>query len=180
MFPSCVSGTTSDVPAPAVSPSASDVAGDEAAARGVTGRVAWRFLLVGGLAFVVDVSCYNLARQLLETGPLTSKTLAFVVSATFAFVGNRLWVFDQRRSRQLATAYTLFFLVNLGGLAVNLVPLAVTSHALGWTSPIAENVSGNLVGVALATLFRFWGYERWVFPRETDAGAEDRARTVGA
>lgn len=145
-----------------------------------TGRIASRFLVVGGLAFLVDVVCYNLARPLLETGPLTSKTLAFVVSATLAFAGNRAWVFDQRERKQLATAYSLFVLVNLGGLAVNLVPLAVSSYALGWTSPIAENVSGNLVGVALATLFRFWGYERWVFPRETDAGAGDRARTVGA
>ncbi|MDN4162498.1 GtrA family protein [Nocardioides abyssi] len=143
-----------------------------------TGRIASRFLVVGGLAFLVDVACYNLARQLLETGPLTSKTLAFVVSATFAFAGNRLWVFDQRQRLQLATAYTLFVLVNLGGLAVNLVPLAVTSYALGWTSTVAENVSGNLVGVALATLFRFWGYQRWVFPAEGVAAPEDDRRTV--
>ncbi|MDN4174549.1 GtrA family protein [Nocardioides sp. SOB77] len=146
---------------------------------GVGGRVAWRFLVVGGLAYVVDLGCYNLARQLLETGPLTSKTLAFVVSATFAFAGNRAWVFDRRRRTQLTTAYALFFLVNLGGLVVNLVPLALTSYLLGWTSAVAENVSGNLVGVALATLFRFWGYERWVFPRETPPGTDDRHRTVG-
>lgn len=128
-------------------------------------RVASRFLVVGGLAFVLDVACYNLARQLLETGPLTSKTLAFLLSATFAFVGNRLWVFDQRQQRQLATAYTLFVAVNVAGLLINLVPLAVSSYLLGLTSPLAENVSGNLIGVALATAFRFWAYGRWVFPR---------------
>ncbi|WKN48025.1 GtrA family protein [Nocardioides sp. Arc9.136] len=152
---------------------------DRPAAGAVTGRVAWRFLLVGGLAFLIDVVCYNLARQLLETGPLTSKSLAFVVSATFAFLGNRLWVFDQRERRQLATAYTLFFLVNVAGLVVNLVPLAVSTYVFDWTSAVAENVSGNLVGVALATLFRFWGYERWVFPRETPAEAREPRRTVG-
>lgn len=142
-----------------------------------TARVASRFLVVGGLAFLVDISCYNLARQLLETGPLTSKTLAFVVSATFAFAGNRLWVFDQRQQRQLATAYTLFVAVNVGGLLVNLVPLAISSYVLDLTSPLAENISGNLIGVALATAFRFWGYGRWVFPHQKPA--HDAAASPG-
>lgn len=133
---------------------------------------------MGGLAFLVDVACYNLARQVLETGPLTSKSLAFVVSATFAFAGNRQWVFDQREQRRLGLAYALFVAVNLGGLAVNLVPLALTSYVLGWTSALAENVSGNLVGVALATAFRFWGYQHWVFPRPTPADVHPERRTV--
>ncbi|MCR6032211.1 GtrA family protein [Nocardioides sp. zg-579] len=145
-----------------------------------TGGLAWRFLVVGGLAFIVDVTCYNLARQVLETGPLTSKTLAFVVSATFAFAGNRQWTFEGRHQRRLATAYLLFFAVNLAGLAVNLVPLAITSYALGWTSAVAENVSANLVGVALATLFRYWAYGRWVFPPKVTVPPREDARTVAS
>jgi putative flippase GtrA len=132
-------------------------------------RVVSRFLVVGVVATVVDVVLFNLARQLLEAGPLTSKTLAFVVSASIAFAGNRLWVFDQRQQRQLAAAYALFLAINVAGLVVNLVPLAISTYALGLTSPLAENISANVVGLALATLFRFWAYQRWVFPR---GGAE--------
>jgi hypothetical protein len=31
-------------------------------------------------------------------------------------------------------------------------------------SPLADNISGQLVGTALGTLFRFWSYRRFVFP----------------
>jgi hypothetical protein len=40
-----------------------------------------------------------------------------------------------------------------------------------FTSLLADNVSANLVGAALGTLFRFWSYRRFVFvgPAAQDA-----------
>ena len=31
------------------------------------------------------------------------------------------------------------------------------------TSRLADNISGNIIGIGLATLFRFWAYRRFVF-----------------
>ena len=41
--------------------------------------------------------------------------------------------------------------------------LAISHYALGFTSPLADNIAANVVGLGLATAFRFWSYRRWVF-----------------
>jgi hypothetical protein len=38
---------------------------------------------------------------------------------------------------------------------------------LGLSDPVADNISGTLVGQALATVFRYLTYGRWVFPDDT-------------
>ena len=51
----------------------------------------------------------------------------------------------------------------------------VSNYVLGLTGPVADNISGNVVGVALGNVFRYFAYRYIVFnaPRSTDAGAGD-------
>lgn len=128
-----------------------------------------RFGLVGLLAFVVDVGLFNIARHAIDLGPLTSKTMSVTAATTVAFIGNKSWTFVERQSRHRArTEYVLFFLFNGIGLAISLLCLYISTYLLGLTSPLAENISSNVVGLALGTLFRFWAYARWVFPHAGD------------
>jgi hypothetical protein len=39
----------------------------------------------------------------------------------------------------------------------------VSHYALGFTSVLADNISGNVIGLGLGTLFRFTFYRLWVF-----------------
>jgi putative flippase GtrA len=41
--------------------------------------------------------------------------------------------------------------------------LAVSHYVLGFTSPLADNVAANGVGLVLGTAFRYVAYRRWVF-----------------
>jgi hypothetical protein len=41
--------------------------------------------------------------------------------------------------------------------------LSFSHDLLGFTSPLADNISGNFFGIGLGTLFRFWAYRRFVF-----------------
>lgn len=128
-------------------------------------RLLTRFGTIGLLAFVVDVGAFNLLRHVAELGPLTSKTISVVLATTFAFAGNRSWTFVERgRQRPASSAYVLFFAFNGVALLISLACLAISTYALGLTSPLAENVSTNVIGLGLGTLFRFWAYSRWVFP----------------
>jgi hypothetical protein len=43
--------------------------------------------------------------------------------------------------------------------------LAVSHYLLGLTSPLADNISANAVGLVLGMLFRFWSYRTFVFRR---------------
>lgn len=139
-------------------------------------RLVARFGIIGLLAFVVDVGVFNLVRHVADQGPLTSKTVSVVVATTFSFFGNMRWTFSERRRRHPGAAYVLFFASNGVGLLISLVCLAISSYVLGLTSPLAENISSNVVGLGLGTLFRFWVYHRWVFPETVaaDESAVDR------
>ena len=61
--------------------------------------------------------------------------------------------------------YPIFFIVNAIGMGIALACLAVCHYVLGLTSPLADNVSANGVGLLLGSGFRFWAYRRFVFPR---------------
>ena len=41
--------------------------------------------------------------------------------------------------------------------------LIVSNDALGLAGPVADNISGNVIGMGLATAFRFWTFRRYVF-----------------
>jgi putative flippase GtrA len=76
--------------------------------------------------------------------------------------------------------------MNLVGLVISVSCLAISHDLLGFTSPLADNISGNLIGIGLGTLFRFWAYRRFVFnefldpPRDATPAAASPASVVVA
>jgi putative flippase GtrA len=126
-----------------------------------------KFGAVGGISFTVDFIVFNVLLQA-GTETLIAKTIATVVSTTVAFLGNRFWTWRHREHHHMARQYTMFFLLNAVGLGIALCCLAISHYGLGqiWPalqSPIADNVSGQFIGSAFGTLFRFWSYRRFVF-----------------
>ena len=95
---------------------------------------------------------------------MTAKTISTVIATVFAYQANREWTWRDRQRRGWVREYALFFVLNAVGLAITLLPLAISRYALGLDSALADNVSANVIGIALGTLFRFWSYRRWVFP----------------
>jgi putative flippase GtrA len=118
------------------------------------------FLGVGGTGFVVDVGSFNLLHAAL--GPAVAKVVAVTVAMAVTYAGSMLvtWRGSDRgvRGRQ----FTLFVMFNLVGLGISEVALG-TSHLMGFTSRLADNLSANGIGLALGTLFRFWAYRTYVF-----------------
>lgn len=128
-----------------------------------------KFGVVGGINFVIDTGTYNLCQSLLGLGPLTSKTIATSLAATLAFVGNRYWTWRNRSRTNLAREYFMYFVLNAVGLLLSVLCLGFSHYVLGDIWPgvfrtvLADNLSGNIVGTAAGTLFRWWSYRRWVF-----------------
>ena len=126
-----------------------------------------KFGTVGGIAFLIDLAIFNvLLHSGLET--LVAKTISTVIAATIAFAGNRFWTWRHRVHDHMGRQYTTFFLLNAVGLGIGLTCLAISHYGLGqiWPalqSPLADNISGQFVGTAVGTLFRFWSYRRFVF-----------------
>ena len=140
-----------------------------ASRRSLFGEMA-RFGAVGVAALAVDVVGFNLLRFAGGEGPLydrplTAKIVSVTASTAVAYLGNRLWTFRRQRSAIAAMhrEFTLFVLFSAVALGIAVACLAVSHYALGFTGPVADNIAANVVGLGLATAFRFWSYRRWVF-----------------
>ena len=134
-----------------------------------------KFGTVGALAFVVDVSLFNIVLGIAPHKPLTAKVISTVVAATFAFVLNRAWSFRHRQRSSVRREYAMFFILNGIGLLIALSCLGFSHYVLGFRSQIADNIAANGFGLVLGTSFRFWSYRRfvWAAPAAVEEAAID-------
>ncbi|WP_344384497.1 GtrA family protein [Asanoa iriomotensis] len=142
-----------------------------------------KFGTVGGVAFAVDLLIFNLLISGDGTPVLLAKTISTVIAATLAFVGNRFWTWRHRERSGLRREYLLYFFFNAVGLGIGLACLGISHYVLGnfwpqvFQTTLADNISGQLIGTAVGTLFRFWSYRRFVF---IDAAAAPRTPSAPA
>jgi putative flippase GtrA len=129
--------------------------------RELTGE-AFRFLIVGTVAFGITVGGTNALHSGAGLGPLTSNVIANIVATFVAFAGNRYWTFRHRADSGRPRELVLFFLLNAAGTAIQLLCIGFTHYVLGFKGTVALNIA-LLLGIGLGTLFRFWSYRRWVF-----------------
>ncbi|MCW5251608.1 GtrA family protein [Streptomyces sp. SHP 1-2] len=134
------------------------------------------FACAGLLAYAADLGLFTLLRGPGGAGPLTAKALSFLAGCAVAYAGNALGTYRHTRPRGLRPCL-LFLAVNLAGAVVQLLCLAASHYGLGLTSQRADTLSGAGIGMALATLLRFWGTRTLVF--RTDDGTETWNRANG-
>src|SRR4028119_1110381 len=104
----------------------------ESRLRGVFAELA-KFGTVGALSFLIDITVFNVVLLFLDK-PLTAKIISTVFSATNAFVLNRAWSFKHRERTNVRREYGMFFVLNLAGLSISLLCLAVSHYVLGFES----------------------------------------------
>ncbi len=143
-----------------------------------------RFGAVGAVGFVVDVAVFNILRitvfspENIHEGPVWAKVVSTSIAIVVNWIGNRYWTFGPHRRPQALREGIEFAIVSVGGMAIGLACLWFSHYVLGFTSLLADNVSSNVIGLALGTVFRFWLYRLWVFrPRalSPEVPADDAA-----
>lgn len=138
-------------------------------ARRLLGEVA-RFLAVGGLATVVSFVGFNalvhglfLGAAPLSRLPILAFVLANFAAGWVAYVGMRTWAFQDRDVRDPLVGMVRFFTLGALTMVIPVVCLWVSRYVLGLSSPLADNVSANVVGLSLGAAARFWVFRRYVF-----------------
>ncbi len=127
-----------------------------------------KFGVVGAVAYVVDVGVFNVLRSagehpLLADQPLSAKLISTALATVVSWLGNRYWTFRHTRRPQARREFLIYVLVCSTGLGISLSILWLSHYVLGFTSPLADNIAANVVGLAAGTAFRFWAYRRFVF-----------------
>lgn len=131
------------------------------------------FLAIGGLGFIVDAIVYNLlvfagGNGPLHSQPLVAKTIAVVAGLVVTYAGNKLLTYRDRKAPVSFAQVARYALVNVAAILVQLGCLAFSRYVLGYSSVLADNISGTLIGQALATGLRYVLYTLWVFPHSPD------------
>jgi len=123
-----------------------------------------KFGVVGAANYVLDVGVNNaLLLGPLDHKPITAKAISTALAATSSYFMNRHWTWKHKARTGLGREYGLFIVLSAVGLGITLGCLGFSEYVLHLHSLLARNVSGNVVGVALGMLWRFWSFKRWVF-----------------
>lgn len=127
-----------------------------------------KFGSVGAIAYVVGVGGFNLLVHIpnapLEDKPITASLISGAFAILVAYIGNRHWTWRHRPKNSLKREVIIFFAVNVVGLGFSALSLGISRYVFDLHSALSDNISANIIGVGLGTLFRFFGYRTWVFP----------------
>lgn len=124
-------------------------------------KEAQKYLVIGAIGFVIDAGLFNVLSLTLASlnifyGPIIYKTISATIAITFTYFGNSRWTFKTRTGREPGLRrIVLYGVINVIGLALTVLPLYVSRYVLGFESLLADNISGNIIGVGLALVFRF-------------------------
>ena len=128
------------------------------------------FSVIGALNVIIYLAIFNATMFI---GAVKATVIATVVTTTLSYLANRHWTYKDRPRTTLHREYTLFFAFNLAGMLIQAAVVGAGKYGLGFTEHshrLELNIATN-VGIALATVFRFWTYRTMVFKSAAPAVA---------
>lgn len=114
-----------------------------------------RFLIVGGIAFVLDFSLLALLHGELHWPLWLSTGIAFIIGFAFSYTAQRIFSFNSLAPHGPALVrYTV--LVGFNALATIGIVALINTSAFGWGG-------GKVIATAVTTLWNYFAYRYWVF-----------------
>jgi len=133
-----------------------------------------KFGVVGLIGSVVDLGGADYLHVHMGIGPLAAKAMSLTAATVVTYLGSRFWTFRHRVNQALLREGVLFVVLNIIGLGIAEIVIAVATYGLDMKSELAYNVA-SVVGTGFGTIFRYFAYKKWVFL----AGAPGTAVAAG-
>lgn len=146
-----------------------------------------RYLAVGLGATVVAVLLFNLLVHGFNTigwaplngRPLVGYVLANLVGMAISYRGTRSWAFRHRATVHVDGGRTAWVVINVATMAIPLACLWLSRSVLGLDDPFSDNVSANVIGLALANATRFYLSRQFIFSVRTERYDDERTPWPG-
>ncbi|AGL20983.1 GtrA family protein [Actinoplanes sp. N902-109] len=111
---------------------------------------------------------------LLGIGAVKASVVATIITTTLAYLANRFWTYRNHTRTALKREYTLFFGFNLAGMVIQSGAVAIGKYGFGLTEEkdAVLFMGVTVLGIGIATIFRFWAYRTFVFLKPAVDGHE--------
>ncbi len=104
-----------------------------------------RYVLVGGLAFVIDYGSLFILTDYFEINYLISAAIAFVMGLLVNYVLSTIWVFTDSRLSNKMAEFSVFAIIGLVGLVLNEVIMYICSDILNIHYMVSKLCSTGMV-----------------------------------
>ena len=137
-------------------------------------RVAPEALAFGTIGAANTLLYMAITWTLLSIGAVKASIVATVVTTTLAYLANRYWTYRKHTRSALRREYMLFFGFNLVGMIIQSGAVTIGKYGFGLTEEHDELafMGVTLIGIVIATVFRFWAYRTFVFLKPPVDGHE--------
>lgn len=118
----------------------------------------FKFGFIGLIGTILNLLILYLLTEHLKIYYLISATLAFIITVTANFVGNKTWTFKEKISTQVVEKYRCYFTVSLLSLTVSLFFLYFFTEFLGICYLISQ-----VLAIGISFSINFVGNKLWSF-----------------
>jgi putative flippase GtrA len=133
-----------------------------------------KFMTVGVIGAVVDFGIMNLFSKLFNMPLTLAGTISFICAIISNFLWNRFWTYPDSRSRPITRQLTMFFIVNVAGLAIRLpilhfleLPMQRVFQHLALNISLTPEFLGKnftlIVAVSVVMLWNFFVNRFWTY-----------------
>ncbi|MFC1414661.1 GtrA family protein [Streptacidiphilus sp. N1-12] len=119
-----------------------------------------KFGVVGIVGVVVQLVVLVPLLDVMQT--VRANIVATLIAIASNYVGYRYWVYRDADKKTRSREIMLFLLFSGIGLVVQNGVLYALTYGLDMKSKLAS-LAFTIIGIGVATLFRFWSYRTWVF-----------------
>lgn len=110
-------------------------------------REGMRYLVFGVLSTVVNILIFTVCKKAIGIGTVISNIIAWIFAVIFAYITNKLWVFDSKTSgtKDFLREIISFFGARVFTLFVETIFLKIVIDRLGFNETIMKIVSNIIV-----------------------------------
>ena len=112
------------------------------------------YLIFGVLTTVISIVVFHVCYESARLSSLISNIISWIISVSFAYVTNRLFVFSERAKGQKAVTGEAgrFFSSRIGTLVIESVLIMITVDLLGFNGTVMK-ICSNVIVVILNYVF---------------------------
>ena len=110
----------------------------------------FRFLVVGGIAFIIDYSIMVFCKEILHFSVLLSAFFGFTISVIYNYIASVKWVFDVNKDNNKTKNFVLFIIFSVIGLLL--------TELIMWFGTDVINISYLIVKIVATTIVMIFNF----------------------